>query len=79
MQQENASYEMAGVTSLPVRVKFWRGAGLSGPAIMVCTNVLVSQSKHSKSCYLLSFSLLLSNSASFFQSSKAVNREEKQF
>lgn len=57
---------MAGVTSLPVRVKFWRGTGLSGPAIMVCTNVLVSQSKHSKSCYLLSFSLLLSNSAFFF-------------
>lgn len=57
---------MAGVTSLPVRVKFWRGARLSGPAIMVCTNVLVSQSKHSKSCYLLSFSLLLSNSAPFF-------------
>lgn len=57
---------MAGVTSLPVRVKFWRGARLSGPAIMVCTNVLVSQSKHSKSCYLLSFSLLLSNSASLF-------------
>ena len=78
MQQANASCEMAGVTSLPVRVKFWRGAGLPGPAIMVCTNVLVSQSKHSKSCYLLSFSLLLSNSASFFQPSKAVNREEKQ-
>lgn len=65
-QQANASCEMAGVTSLPVRVKFWRGARLSGPAIMVCTNVLVSQSKHSKSCYLLSFSLLLSNSAPFF-------------
>lgn len=61
---------MAGVTSLPVRVKFWRGTGLSGPAIMVCTNVLVSQSKHSKSCYLLSFSLLLSNSAPFFFSAE---------
>lgn len=57
---------MAGVTSLPVRVKFWRGARLSGPTIMVCTNVLVSQSKHSKSCYLVSFSHLLSNSAPFF-------------
>lgn len=74
----NASYEMAGVTSLPERVKFWRGAGLFWPAIMVCTNVLVSKSKHSKSCYLLSFSLLVSNSASFFQPCKAVNREEKQ-
>ena len=61
MQQANASYEMAGVTSLPVRVKFWRGAELSGPAIMGCTNVLVSQSKHSKSCYLLSFLSILSS------------------
>lgn len=68
---------MAGVTSLPVRVKFWRGAGLSGPAIMVCTNVLVSQSKHSKSCYLLSFSLLLSNSASLFFSWAKLSTERR--
>lgn len=46
---------MAGVTSLNVRVKFWRDDGLSGPAIMVCANALVSQSKHSKNCYLLFF------------------------
>lgn len=69
---------MAGVTSLNVRVKFWRDDGLSGPAIMVCANVLVSQSKHSKNCYLLFFPLLLSNSASsFFQLSNAVNREKR--
>lgn len=76
MQQANASYEMAGVTSLPVRVKFWRGTGLFGPAIMVCTNVLVSQSKHSKSCYLLSFSLLLSNSTAFFSSAEQSCQQE---
>lgn len=75
MQQANASYEMAGVTSLPVRVKFWRGTGLFGPAIMVCTNVLVSQSKHSKSCYLLSFSLLLSNSTAFFSAKQSCQQE----
>lgn len=68
---------MAGVTSLNVRVKFWRDDGLSGPAIMVCANVLVSQSKHSKNCYLLFFPLLLSNSASLFQLSNAVNIEKR--
>lgn len=79
MQQANAVCKMAGVTSLLVLVKFWRAAGLPGPTIMVCTNVLVSQSKHSKSCYLLSLSFLPSNSTSFFfQPSGAVNKEEKQ-
>lgn len=69
---------MAGVTSLNVRVKFWRDDGLSGPAIMVCANALVSESKHSKNCYLLFFPfysviLLLF----FFQLSKAMNREKR--
>lgn len=57
---------MAGVTSLNASVKFWRNDGLSGPAIMVCANALVSESKHSKNCYLLFFSLLLSDFTSFF-------------
>lgn len=51
-QQVNASSEMFGITSLPVWEKLWRYRLLSGPAIMVCTNVLVLKSKHSQSCYL---------------------------
>lgn len=68
---------MVGVTSLNVRVKFWRDDGLPEPAIMVCANVLVSQSKHSKNCYLLFFPPLLSNSTSFFSWAKlsTVRRE----